>query len=188
MFVLNRPVQPQASMNLFKDKRANLATQIVKGIAIVAGLGLMISNNLQSRVLYGDNAPKPSMYGIYEVEKYIVNNDTIAPVMTDTLRWRYLVLERDNANIFNMKTADYGQMKFFISKTDTVKKEIAFLNYSDSIQAGKLTYQKVGRDRFVFKGIFEKDTLELHTVRTDEKDYTLMNRGFNWVSEYPYNR
>ena len=188
VFILNRPVQPQASMNLFKDKRANLATQIVKGIAIVAGLGLLISNNLQSRVLYGDNAPKSPVHGIYEVEKYIVNNDTIASVMTDTLRWRYLVLERDNANIFNMKTTGYDRMKFFIIKTDTVKKEVAFLNYSDSTQTGKLTYRKADKNRFVFKGIFDNDTLELHTVKTDEKDYTLMNRGFNWVSEYPYNR
>ena len=62
------------------------------------------------------------------------------------------------------------------------------MNYADSAQIGKLTYKKTGKNRFVFKGLFNGDNLELHTLRTDEKDFPLMNREFSWVNEYPYNR
>jgi hypothetical protein len=188
-FILNKVVPTQLCRHPFTEKGANISVQIIKGIAILGGFSFMLYNNLDSRSQYGDSAPKPPMYGIYEVEKFILNNDTLAPMLNDTIRWRYLVFERgESVNIFNMKTAAYDDLKYFIPKVDTLKKEVQFLNYSDSTQVAKLYYQKIDSTHFVFKGIFNKDTLKLHTVRKDEKDFLLTNRGFHWINEYPYNR
>jgi len=188
VFVLNRPAEPQNSLQPFKQNWANITTQVVKCVAILAGLGFTIVNNLETKAIYGDAAPKPPMYGIYEVDTFVLNNDTLAPNLNDTIRWRYLVLENTSANIFNMKTNRYDDLKYYKAKTDTLKKEIVLSNYSDSTQVGKLTYQKIDKNHYVFNGIFNNDTLKLYTVRTDEKDFPLMNRGFHWVNEYPYNR
>jgi len=103
IFILNRAVEPQKCSDPFRKKWANTTTQIVKGVAIIAGLAFTLNNNIESMALYGDNAPKSAMYGIYEVDKFIKNKDTIAPMLTDTIRWRYLILDREYANIFSMK-------------------------------------------------------------------------------------
>lgn len=187
VFILNKPAEPQQSRPPFKDKHANIAVFTIKLIAILGGFSFMLFNNIQSRGLYGDNAPKPPMYGIYDINEFILNNDTLAPLLNDTIRWKHLVLEREYANIFNMKTLAYDDLDFFNTRIDTLKKEILFINYSDSAEVGRLRYKKNG-NHFAFHGMFKGDSLKLHTTRKDEKDFPLMNRGFRWVNEYPYNR
>lgn len=189
VFILNKAAEPQQSRSPFNDKNANLAILIIKGLAILGGFGFMLSTNLQSRSLYGDASPKPPMYGIYEVEDFILNNDTIVPIVKDTIRWRYLVIEKGGqANIFTMKSAHYDELKFFIPKTDTLKKELLLLNYQDSVQIAKLHYRKTDGKHYIFKGVFKGDSLKLRTIRKDESDFPLTSSKFKWVNEYPYNR
>ncbi|KGO80488.1 hypothetical protein Q763_10760 [Flavobacterium beibuense F44-8] len=189
VFILNKPVSAQLNRNPFKPKWANLTTQILKGIAIIAAVSLMIYRGVESQVQYGDIAPKPPMYGIYEVENFIINNDTLPPMLTDTIRWRYVVLDKwDSGNIFKMHTKGYNSRIYFRSKADTINKHISFLSYKDSIEIGKFKYYKTDSIHYAFEGIYKNDTIKLNTLRTDENDYLLMNRGFHWINEYPYNR
>ena len=187
LFILNRATLPQSSLPHFPMRWANTTTTIVKLVAIVGGVGFMIFNNIQDKAMYGDTAPKPAMYGIYEIDTFIRNNDTIPAILNDTIRWRYLVIERESVNIFHMKTSQYDDLDYFEVKTDSIKKEMVFSNYDDSTKVGSLRYSKMGKNKYTFKGVLKNDSIELHTIRTDEKDYMLTNRGFRWVSEYPYN-
>ena len=149
----------------------------------------MIYNGLESQALYGDTAPKPAVYGIYEVEDFVINNDTLPPMLKDTVRWRYIVLDKGDAgSVFKMQTTGYKSMIYFRSKTDSINKHISFLSYQDSTEVGKFKYYKTDSIHYAFEGVFKNDTIKLNTIRTDEKDYLLTNRGFHWVNEYPYNR
>lgn len=188
VFILNRAALPQQSQPPFRHKWANITTRVVKGVAIVGGIGFTVFNNLQSRELYGDLAAKPPMYGIYEVEEFIRDNDTIVPNLNDTTYWRYLVVDKYNANIFGMKTSSYDDLTYYLYKADTIKKEVALLQYNDSTEVGKLNYTKTDGNHFIFEGQVNNRQLKLHTIRKLEKDFPLMNRGFHWVNEYPYNR
>src|SRR5690606_30104752 len=108
VFILNKQVYAQLNRNPFKPAWANITTQILKGVAVVTACGLMIYNGLESQAQYGDAVPKPPMYGIYEVENFILNNDTVHPMLKDTVRWRYLVFEKGKwVSIFNMKANNY---------------------------------------------------------------------------------
>lgn len=188
-FILNKATEPQQSKSPFKDKTANLAVLIIKVLALSGGFIFMLTNNIQSQSMYGDAAPKPPMYGIYEVEEFILNNDTIAPMANDTVRWRYLVVEKgDYANVFNMKSNHYDDLQYFIPKTDTIKKELQLLNYNDSTEVAKLRYYKTEGEHYIFKGIYNGDSLKLRTLRKDENDFPLTSSKFKWVNEYPYNR
>ena len=188
VFILNRPAAPQRSLQPFKKKWANTITQVVKVVAAVAGIGYMTYDNLEGRRLYGDDAPKPPMYGIYEIEDFILNNDTIPQILTDTTRWRYLVIDTHGTAVFKMKASNYDDLSYYMLNTDTIKKEVSLVSYSDSTHVAKFRYQKIDDDKYTFQGTFKGDSLQLNTIRTDEKDLPLMNRGFHWVSEYPYNR
>ncbi|MHA3789092.1 hypothetical protein ACX0HA_12830 [Flavobacterium hauense] len=189
VFILNKNVEPQQSRSPFDDKTANLAVLIIKCLALLGGFGFMLFTNLQSYSLYGDSAPKPPMYGIYEIEEFILNKDTIAPMINDTIRWRYLVIEKDDkANIFTMQSAHYDDLQFFIPRADTLKKELLLLNYQDSTQVAKLRYHKTDGKHYTFNGVFKGDTINLRTIRKDENDFPLMSNKFKWINEYPYNR
>ena len=53
-----------------------------------------INNSIESQNLYGKKAPKSALYGIYEVQEFIRNNDTIPPLTTDTIRWKRIVVDK----------------------------------------------------------------------------------------------
>ena len=189
VFILNKPVNAQLNRNPFNPAWANITTQVLKGVAVVTACGLMIYNGLESQAQYGDAVPKPPMYGIYEAEYFIMNNDTLPPTLTDSNRWRYIVFEKDDAvNIFKMNSSNWGHLLRYRIETNSLKKEISFFNYRDSTEVGKLKYYKTDSIHYTFEGIFKNDTIKLNTRRTDEKDFPLINKGFNWVNEYPDNR
>lgn len=188
-FILNQPIVPQANREPFKKKWANTTVTIAKIVIIVAAFGITAYNNLESQTQYGDATPEPPLYGIYEVTDFVRNSDTLAPVLSDTIRWRYIVFDKgDMASTFGMKANSYRDIEYWKVKTDTLKKEVAFYSYRDTAVVGRLKYAKTDSATYTFKGMFKKDTIGVQTLRTDENDFLLMNRGFHWVNEYPYNR
>jgi hypothetical protein len=68
--ILNEPVYARRFISVFSKPWLNLARTIVKSIFI---LGLMIYTFIQIKGYqkeFGEHAPKPPLYGIYEVETF----------------------------------------------------------------------------------------------------------------------
>ncbi|WP_093021248.1 hypothetical protein [Pustulibacterium marinum] len=194
VFILNKPSESLPNQHPFKKKWANISIQVLKGILIILVFTSMISDNLERQKNYGDASPKPAMYGIYEMNDFVMNNDTLAPSVLDSVRWRYLVLEKGNgAKIFHMNSKSYLDLEHYTTEVDTNAHEITLLKYKDSIPRAILNYEKLDSTHYAFEGFYRnkqdiKDSIKLKTTRTDESDFLLMNRGFHWVNEYPYNR
>jgi hypothetical protein len=51
-----------------------------------------------------------------------------------------------------------------------------------------LTFALPEPGAMTISGIFEGKTVQAKLVRTDDKDFLLRSRGFNWINEYPFNR
>lgn len=39
-----------------------------------------------------------------------------------------------------------------------------------------------------FKGIFENDSISVQSSIKRKKEFELVKRSFNWISDYPYNK
>lgn len=50
------------------------------------------------------------------------------------------------------------------------------------------TYEVLDSARLHFYGVFQSDTLDLWLQRKGPEDFLLVNRGFHWINERPYNR
>lgn len=46
----------------------------------------------QNQHQYGEKAPRPILYGIWKVEEFRRNGQTIPPLLTDASRWRRIVI------------------------------------------------------------------------------------------------
>jgi hypothetical protein len=184
-FFLNKPAQPaDLSGHLFKKHWKNITLTIIKITLITYTLVLNIYQDVQATDQYGDEVPKPPLYGIYDVTSFVRNKDTIAPLKTDTTRWDKLVISRaDMARVILMNDSSkrYG---FVI---DTVKDTIVMdnkINY-DKI---RFTYSRPTKNMLLLKGKFKSDSLTISLKRYDLKNFLLINRGFHWINEYPLNR
>jgi hypothetical protein len=71
---------------VFTKKWVAAGVKILKVLIIADALFYGVKGSIDQGKQYGDNAPKPPLYGIYNHELVIRNNDTIPPLTTDTSR------------------------------------------------------------------------------------------------------
>jgi hypothetical protein len=134
---------------------------------------------------YGDGAPKPKFYGLYNVDVFIRNNDTMPALLTDSVRWKHLIIEQ----------ADYAQLRTMTSKktwlsfkADTILHKLVFTEEKDSTKHHVFRYKDIKPNTFELRGLMEGDSLSIFMTRKNTDEFPLTNRGFHWISEYPFNR
>src|SRR5438046_341143 len=86
---------------------------------------------------YGDAAPRPPLYGIYNIETFIRNKDTIAALATDTIRWNKLIVSYPGYGFIKMMNDSIKGLAF---KTDTLTKKIVMFNYADTAKKSNFVY------------------------------------------------
>jgi len=134
---------------------------------------------------YGDKREKPPLYGIWEVDKFIKNQDTIPPLLTDTSRWKRLIVnysERASIQIMN------DSMTYTSFIVDASNNKI----YMDSNQGVdnvfNYTVSGENNDHLLIEGTNNETTIYIELRAKDLSKMELTGRGFHWVNEYPYNR
>ncbi|MEM6631943.1 MAG: hypothetical protein AAF694_19860 [Bacteroidota bacterium] len=183
-FITNTPVGPATYPPYVKGK---IGQRIILGVQVlVVGFILytQVSRSIDSRKQYGENRSKPPLYGAYEVAQFVRNQDTLAPLLTDTFRWRYLLI--DYPNFITVLKVD-ERMERFTSEIDTVAKTIQLNRRQDTLNKYILNYSQQNQ-HLVLKGQLEADTLDISLNLIPVDSFALLNRGFRWVNEVPYNR
>lgn len=182
-FLLNRTTQVEDIQPLFRETKWFYTYAGAKALFIgyiIVSLVVMVSGQHKK---WGDGAAKSVLYGIYEVKKYAINGDTIPALMNDTRRWKRVVVSSgewgsveymDNAKLYYRFYADTLQGK-------------ASIHSQDSSIVYKFAHTRKN-DHIVWIGGSEHDSIFVEMKRRDPNELLLVNRGFNWINEYPYNR
>ncbi|RNC87704.1 MAG: hypothetical protein ED556_00510 [Winogradskyella sp.] len=160
-------------------KTIGILKKILLSVAIIAGcvLGYLAQLNIS------DVNHRPKLYGIWETQTYIKNNDTIPPMLTDSERWRYLLIERKDRAIVKTMTDDLIAYTFV---TDSIENKITVYN-EDSEKDSFFDFELVDSDVLKLWGTLENDSLAVIFKRKELNDFTLKSRKFNWINERPYN-
>jgi hypothetical protein len=185
-FFLNRPVSAaNIAAPVFKKKWQNILTTVLKYGLI---LYVLISNTLQSAAavnMYGEKAPRPPLYGIYNVQTFVRNNDTIAPLATDTGRWGKLMVSYTGYSFVKFMN---DSIKGFAFKPDTVAKKIDMFSYDDTTRKSNFVYSFPGNNVLLLTGKLNNDSVIIQMKKYDLNNFRLVSREFHWVNEYPFNR
>lgn len=183
--ILNEPVYARRFIAVFSSPGLNLARTIFKIVFIG---GLMVFSLIQSKQYqkqFGEKAPKPPLYGMYEVETFVHNGDTLPPLRTDTLRWHKLVIGyRDRAMVRTVSDS----VRSFEFKVNTQQQSIRMTPQRDTLQKFKLTYEQPSKEQLILRGQSKRDTLLIKMRTIDRNSFLLVNRGFHWINEFPFNR
>jgi hypothetical protein len=160
---------------LLKEKWLRISKYSLKYLTIAFVLFTVIFSVLRSRKIYGDQAPKFPLYGAYSVNKII------APDSSVTRKWKVLMLI--NADYSAIKFVDDG-LEYCKVKTDTTKKSISFVYNEDYKNPQVFNYTFSGSDLV----LHEKSASGKVVLELTKKKFPLMERGFHWVNDMPFNR
>ena len=175
-------------LDVIKRPNLNKGVNIVMNSFKVLLLGYVFIygfiTTLDSEKLYGSKAPKPKLYGAYEVTNFVVNGDTITNYKDEKL-WKNIVVQREGSlqiKKFNNTNHYYGV------EMDSLEDRMKLTSWRDEKENYYLNYRKIDSTGLDFNFIVKGDSIYGSTKRLNEKDFLLTNRGFHWISEYPYNR
>jgi hypothetical protein len=158
----------------------------VKFLLIVLVLYTTIDQVWSGYTSYGDNAiQKTPLFGIYNVENFIRNHDTLPKLVTDTSQWRTM----------NISFAGYASIKMMNDSVkgfnfipDTLAKRVQIFPYGDTIHKSTLAYALKDSAHLILTGKLKNDSVYIVMHKVDLNKLRLIGRGFHWINEYPYNR
>ena len=182
-FVLNRPTEPGA----LAPAGPTLASRI-RLFAKVAFAGFLVyaaaRQGYTAWKTYGDGAPHDPLDGAYEVEQFTVNREELPPVTTDSHRWRKVGINTQGRLM--VRRMDDSMLRYRLERD--AKRRVLTV-WPDTGQARyALAYDWVDPSHLLLRGVLSADSIQVRMRRIASSDFPLMNRGFHWINELPYNR
>jgi hypothetical protein len=132
---------------------------------------------------FGGGAPRPPFYGIWTIDRMTINSTERAPLVTDDERWRRVVIQ--NGTSVTFWRMDDTPLTYQ-GKIDLDTKTITLTPPSNVKSV--LTVQQPASDRLILDGDLDGKKLHMETTYVDRSRFLLVNRGFNWIQEVPFNR
>ncbi|MEO6135804.1 MAG: hypothetical protein ABIP35_11670 [Ginsengibacter sp.] len=185
-FFLNKAVPAVNRLPKFRKRWMKISGIAIKILLIGSVLYFTITGVWEGYKTYGDEATqKKPLFGVYNVTKFVKNKDTLPALATDTLQWKQLsIIYTDYATIKMMNDS----VKGYNFKPDTATKTVKLFTFSDTAHKSTLHYFNPDSTHLVFTGKLHDDSVYIEMQKLDFNKMRLINRGFHWINEYPYNR
>jgi uncharacterized membrane protein YphA (DoxX/SURF4 family) len=182
-FFQRKTISLKAHAFTFQTRWKRITAYIIKSAFILYILITYTRQGISDLKLYGDDAPKPKLYGYYNINTFVKNTDTLPPLLTDTTRWNKLVFgyyDRVSVKMMN------DTLISFTYVDDTLHHQLTLTGRSDTALKYLLNYRTLPADTLELTS--NEINLYMKLNKINAKDFLLVNRGFRWINEYPLNR
>jgi hypothetical protein len=185
VLVLNKTAEPSTQPPLFRGVRARrvmFAVQLLLGAYII---GMNFDSARKAWYARGGGAPRPPLYGIWNVDEMRVNGVVRSALVSDYGRWRRVIIQ-NSAGISFQRMDDTFQG--YGATVDMNAKTIALTSAADKAWGATFAIEQQDPERMVLDGTMGGQQIRLQLQRFDHAKLQLLSRGFNWIQERPFNR
>lgn len=177
LFILQKPVNDTLWILRYDSKKKKKIHTAVKTFVIVFMLFDTLAMYIKSGNFNDDNAPRPLFHGAYDVDLFVKNKDTLAPLMNDSFRWKRMFIHGRGYLITQGMT---DEMEDYTLKYDTLNKFLLIDNYGDSVKT-KLHYTQLNDSALILNGKFYGDSLIVYLRKINLNKLPLLQKEFNWT-------
>lgn len=186
VFVLNRPAAPaDLSMPRFRRRWTRLTALAFQVLFVGFFLVWSVAGGWMAYSQHYLNPTHAPLYGLYEAESFNRNGQDLPPLVTDGTRWRKVAI--DFPSLISIRMMD-DSPKSYGSDYDAPRNIVTLSVREDPNQRYPFTYQRPDADHVLLQGTLAGDKLSVLLRRIDTSHFLLLNRGFHWISETPFNR
>ncbi|WP_194777569.1 hypothetical protein [Pararhodonellum marinum] len=194
---------PVQQAPVYKKKWIRVTVLVFKWVVIVVHVAYLL-NDYWGFYTRAQNRPNDELSGIYDVESFVVNKDTLS--LDNSTRWNQFVFERGRSAVRMNRDSvvfaftDFDEKRVFVYEdriqlmlqVQEIYREQGSFEKMDSLliekQAGiVLYYDLLDATRVDFKGKFNNDSLFISAKRIpiEIKDFRLMKSKINIITEEP---
>ena len=189
VFLFNRGAPPSTQPALFRTRRTNriaLAAQVILGVYLV-GINAYQIWTQDWRHLGRGGAPKPVLYGIWNVDEISVNGQLHTPILTDNDRWRrvifdggiiHSVLVDDSIVAFQRPDDSFAYYRSSINLSD---KTLTLADPRRKAWVAHFRFERAAPDQLVLDGEMDEHKIHMQLHLVDREKFELVNDGFHWI-------
>jgi uncharacterized membrane protein YphA (DoxX/SURF4 family) len=183
----------------------NWALLGVRTLLVLTFLGVTVHGNYKMRKEVGDLAPKPPMYGLWEVDEFAVDDKVLPPLTTDAVRWQRVVFTKKGfrgSPMFGITNMRNKPVMYYSVEVDLAAKTITLSRPGGPPGSDKpptrhvLRYTEpepdvmdvAGELEMYANGSYGKKQIRARLRHTPEEKFLLYGRGYHWINEMPYNQ
>jgi hypothetical protein len=179
-FILNRPAECVRVQPLFRRTVLHRGALVFATLLVIALVGTSLYQSYDQRRLFtGQRSP---LYGVWEIEEFSLGQTTPA---ASGQRWRRIIFDSPRRIVVQTQTNPHER---FSSQLDQEKHTLTLRKREDPGWNSVLTYEQVSPDVITLSGAFNGSEMTARLRRSEERKFLLTDRGFHWVSEFPFNR
>ena len=185
LFFSDRPVRPSTQPSLFNSARGNGIAIVVQLVFAAWVMGGSLYAICTQWPVWGAASPRSSLYGIWNVERFSIDHTERSPLLGDYGRWRRVLL--DSPDRFGFQRMD-DSFSGYDCTVDAKNSTMALTDSDNKKWKATLHYQRPAPDRLLLDGLIDGHPISMRLKQYKRNDFTLVNRGFHWIQEYPFNR
>jgi hypothetical protein len=187
-FLLNRTAAPSVLYEYTPSKKWMRISKTVMKIGMIClGVGFYLYESIS---WYNEDSAKKAMpplqAGLYDVTSFVVNNDTLPPLMSDTIRWNDIAIENEGYGSVNAKDSSFAHRynrSYFAYSADTAEHMISFKRSQlDTVPLFSARYFLVDSNTIKLWGKRGNDSLHV-VLRRSNRHFQLAEKQFHWLSE-----
>ena len=197
LFVTNRAVPPAERVPLVRRRFGRHAILVAQ---LAIGCWLVWSNYSQAATRYatfGPNAPKPPLYGVWDVKVMYIDGVERAPLLTDYDRWRRVVIQVATAISFQRMDDTFSAVRatvnadahsIVLTRPPQAPPGAPVNQQASAPEIGRFSYEQPASDRLVLDGVMDGKKTKMELQLFDRNNFRLVQGKFRWIQDLPFNR
>ena len=178
-FVLNQRVDPpDASDPVVENQWSRIALLTFKAVFVFLILYGSLSSAYRN-ALFRPQPNQPVLSGLYDVETFILNGYEHPPLITDSARWRHVIIG-DSPTVMRVQMMD-ASFRRYTTEYDKEGRTISLILGNDKEKKYVLECSRPDRDRVIMEGTLGDDALTVRMKRIDPWSFSLLNSPFKWT-------
>jgi hypothetical protein len=184
LLVFNRPTAPVQIRPLFERRWLHRGALVLRTVFVLGFAAWSLYGAYEGRMLYDIQASRPPLYGVWNVEGLEVDGRPQPPGTPDAARWRRVVFGYPGT--FAVQLMSDSRQRYFL-KLDAAKKTLGLTKRDDPEWKTTISYREPGPGLLLLQGPLDGHKLRVKLRRTEMPKFRLVERGFHWINEYPFN-
>ncbi|OYU53953.1 MAG: hypothetical protein CFE25_17865 [Chitinophagaceae bacterium BSSC1] len=186
-FVLNQPVGINLSWDWIPNQKwKKIGRWVVKSVFFIVFFGIPFYQAYDSYQQEKNVASfKPLPTGVYDVTSFVRNKDTVPALVSDTIRWQNLIMEKGHLGSVGSKDNQFRQLYgrgYFNIQEDSTSKQLEFRkSRSDSLPFARFKYLTKDSSIYLW-GKLKTDSLHI-VLKKSKRHFQLSENQFHWLSE-----
>mgnify|MGYP006988471133 CR=1 FL=1 len=181
--ILNRAVPSLEAAPVGVLARWRIVRWVGKSIMFLA-VAINVAGATIGGLEFVHQPPKP-LQGVSDVVEFKVDGQVRPPLTSDAERWRRLAF--NNWGGLAIRRMDDSRLRYMATVNESAR-SVTLKTMNTDAPDLSLTYEVSSDGRLVLRGPTDRGTIEVTLSRQPDNSFLLLNRGFHWINEFPFNR